>query len=149
MKNFLEKSLEERASRKGNRTRQKNKRGDSKVESNDSPEIPDRGETLDIPGLPSGDLGKGKRTIGNVTLNGVYLFSTQRLSVLITAVLLQLLQEYDVYDRVFDDRIVPLLILLDFTDDNNDPDAERLELRTLDAKYNCLGDEFFDTNTVS
>ena len=36
-------------------TRQKNKRGDSKVESNDSPEIPDRGETLDIPGLPSGD----------------------------------------------------------------------------------------------
>ena len=24
------------------------------MESNDSPEIPDRGETLDIPGLPSG-----------------------------------------------------------------------------------------------
>ena len=40
--------------RKGNRTRQKNKKGDSKVESNDSPEIPDRGETLDISGLPSG-----------------------------------------------------------------------------------------------
>ena len=39
---------------KSNRTRQKNKRGDSKVESNDSPEIPDRGETSDIPGLPSG-----------------------------------------------------------------------------------------------
>ena len=37
----------------GNRTRQKNKRGDSKVESNDSPEIPDRGETSDIPGHPS------------------------------------------------------------------------------------------------
>ena len=37
---------------KSNRTRQKNKRGDNKVESNDSPEIPDRGET-DIPGLPS------------------------------------------------------------------------------------------------
>ena len=58
---FSGKSLEERASRKkmikdrkGNRTRQKNKRGDSKVESNDSPEIPDRGETSDIPGLPSG-----------------------------------------------------------------------------------------------
>ena len=32
---------------------QKNKRGDSKVESNDSPEIPDIRET-DIPGLPSG-----------------------------------------------------------------------------------------------
>ena len=57
---FSGKSLEERASRqktidrKGNRTRQKNKRGDSKVESNDSPEIPDRGETSDIPSLPSG-----------------------------------------------------------------------------------------------
>ena len=46
--------------RKGNRTRQKNKRGNSKVESNDSPEIPDRGETSDIPGLPSG---KGRREI--------------------------------------------------------------------------------------
>ena len=32
-------------------SRQKNKRGDSKVESNDSPEIPDRGKT-DIPCLP-------------------------------------------------------------------------------------------------
>ena len=38
--------------RKSNRTGQKNKRRDSKVESNDSPEIPDRGETSDIPGLP-------------------------------------------------------------------------------------------------
>ena len=35
-------------------TRQKTKRGDSKVESNDSPAIPDRGETSDIPGLSSG-----------------------------------------------------------------------------------------------
>ena len=58
---FFGKSLEERASRqktirqKENRTRQKNKRGDSKVESNDSPKIPDRGETSDIPGLPSGE----------------------------------------------------------------------------------------------
>ena len=43
-----------RSDRKGNRTRQKNKTGDSKVESKDSPEIPDRGETSDIPGLPSG-----------------------------------------------------------------------------------------------
>ena len=39
---------------RGNRTRQKNKRGDSKVESNDSPETPDRRETSDIPSLPSG-----------------------------------------------------------------------------------------------
>ena len=30
------------------------------MESNDSPEIPDRGETSDIPGLPSGDLGHEK-----------------------------------------------------------------------------------------
>ena len=37
-----------------NRTRQKNKREDSTVESNDSPEIPDRGETSDIPRLPWG-----------------------------------------------------------------------------------------------
>ena len=37
-----------------NRTRQKNKTGDSKVESIDSPEIPDRRETLHILGLPSG-----------------------------------------------------------------------------------------------
>ena len=38
---------------KSNRTRQENKRGDSKVESNDSPEVPDRGKTSDIPSLPS------------------------------------------------------------------------------------------------
>ena len=42
-----------------NRTRQENKRGESKVESNDSPEIPDMGETSDIPGLPSGVSIKG------------------------------------------------------------------------------------------
>ena len=41
------------------RTRQKNKRGNRKNESNDSPEIPDRwkgegGGASDIPGLPSG-----------------------------------------------------------------------------------------------
>ena len=46
-----------RKDRKSNRTRQENKRGDSKVESNDSPAIPDRGETSDIPVLPSGDFG--------------------------------------------------------------------------------------------
>ena len=40
--------------RKSNRTRQKNKRGDSTVESNDSPGITDRGATSHIPGLPSG-----------------------------------------------------------------------------------------------
>ena len=72
MKNIEEfsgKSLEEmtsaagrkRSGRKGKRTRQKNKRGDSKVESNDSPEIPDRGETSDIPGLPSGAQNRAKQ----------------------------------------------------------------------------------------
>ena len=42
---------------KSNRTSQKNKRGECEVESNDSPEIPDRGETSDIHGLPSGARG--------------------------------------------------------------------------------------------
>ena len=32
----------------------KNERGDSKVKPNDRREIPDRGETSDIPGLPLG-----------------------------------------------------------------------------------------------
>ena len=35
-------------------TRQKNKRGDSKMKSNDSLEISGRGETSDMPSLPSG-----------------------------------------------------------------------------------------------
>ena len=48
--------------RKSNRTRQKNKRGESKVELNDSPEIPDRGETSDHPGLPSGEKKNKKGT---------------------------------------------------------------------------------------
>ena len=39
--------------RMSNRTRQNNKGADRKMESNDSPEIPDRGETSKEPGLPS------------------------------------------------------------------------------------------------
>ena len=54
MKSSGEWANRQKKDRKSNRTRQKNKRGDSKVESNDSPEIPDRGQTSDIPGLPSG-----------------------------------------------------------------------------------------------
>ena len=50
----MKKKRKKEEDRKGNRTRQKNKKGDRKVESNDSPEIPDRGETSNIPGLPSG-----------------------------------------------------------------------------------------------
>ena len=52
MKHFLEKvqkngptGREKKKIRQNNRARQKNKRGDSKVESNDSPEIPGRRET--------------------------------------------------------------------------------------------------------
>ena len=56
---FSGKSLEglagrKRKDRKGNWTRQKNKRGDGKVESNDSPEIPDRGEDIRHPRPPFG-----------------------------------------------------------------------------------------------
>ena len=36
-----------------NRTRQNNKTADRKMESNDSPEIPDREETSEEPDLPS------------------------------------------------------------------------------------------------
>ena len=46
--NRPKKDKTERVTGLGRRTR------DSKVESNDSPEISDRGETSDIPGLPSG-----------------------------------------------------------------------------------------------
>ena len=43
--------------RKSNRTKQKKKRGDiEKWDQTDSPEIPDRRKTLEIPGLPSGDM---------------------------------------------------------------------------------------------
>ena len=48
----MDQQAEKKKKRQSNRTRQKDKRGDSKVESNDSLEIPDRGETSDIPGLP-------------------------------------------------------------------------------------------------
>ena len=55
-----EKSGEWTISRKNDKTERarglgrKNKRGDTKGESNDSPEIPNRRGTLDIPSLPSG-----------------------------------------------------------------------------------------------
>ena len=48
-----QKDLAGKKDRKSIRTRKKSKRGDSKVESNDSPEIPDREETSDNPVLPS------------------------------------------------------------------------------------------------
>ena len=44
-----------RQNKNSNERRQKNKRGDSKVESNDSLEIPDRGKTSDISGLSAED----------------------------------------------------------------------------------------------
>ena len=39
------------------------------MESNDSPEIPDRGETSDIPGLPSGAEDKTLNSCGKQLLN--------------------------------------------------------------------------------
>ena len=45
---------EKREDRKSNWTKQKNKRGDSKVESNDSSEIPDWGGDIRHPRLPFG-----------------------------------------------------------------------------------------------
>ena len=51
-----------------NRTRQKNKRGEGNVESNDSPEIPDRAETSDIPASLRG--GNGERGGGGVGWRG-------------------------------------------------------------------------------
>ena len=67
LKNFLEKVQKEgparRKDRKGNMTRQKNKRGDSKVDSNDSPEIPDRGRQQTSPAsLRSSYLGTERNT---------------------------------------------------------------------------------------
>ena len=47
---------EKRDDRKSNNSGRKNKIGDSKVESNDSPKIPDREETSDISGLPPGSV---------------------------------------------------------------------------------------------
>ena len=51
-----EKDKTERVTGLGRRTRE------DKVESNDSPEIPGRGETSDIPGLPSGE--RKRRVVG-------------------------------------------------------------------------------------
>ena len=86
MKNFLEKVQKKgpagrkRSDRKGNRTRQKNKRGDSKVKSNDSPEIPDKGETSDIPGLPSGVVSKKQSLKDKQTLSKKNKKTTTELS---------------------------------------------------------------------
>ena len=54
LKNNIEEFSGKRSGEWASRIRQKNKRGDYKVESNDSPEISDRGETSDIPSLPLG-----------------------------------------------------------------------------------------------
>ena len=47
------------ADRRSDRTRQNNKRADRKMESNDSPEIPDREETSKELDLPSGQKNGG------------------------------------------------------------------------------------------
>ena len=43
------------------------KRGDRKGELNDSPEIPDRGVTSDIPGLASGELQQDRKRMTTST----------------------------------------------------------------------------------
>ena len=51
----MAKSRKKGEDRMSNGTGQNNKRTDRKMESNDSPEVPDRGwETSEEPGLPSG-----------------------------------------------------------------------------------------------
>ena len=55
-------------------TQQKNKREDSKVESDDSPEIPDRKETSEIPSLPSRRSLKGAE-VGMKLSNYTNLFN--------------------------------------------------------------------------
>ena len=49
-----------------NRTRQNNKRADRKMESNDNPEIPDRVETSEEPGLPPGQRKTRRTNLSNV-----------------------------------------------------------------------------------
>ena len=53
--------------RKSNRTLLKKKRGDSRVESNDSPEIPGRGKTSDIPDLPPKGSARGRTPVDSKT----------------------------------------------------------------------------------
>ena len=52
-----------RQDKKSNKTQQKNKRKDSKVQQNDSPEIPGKGETLEIPGSLWGERGRALYSI--------------------------------------------------------------------------------------
>ena len=51
----ISKTIQNRKSKRTSLTRQKNERRDRKAESNDSPEIPNKGEASVIPSLPSGD----------------------------------------------------------------------------------------------
>ena len=66
----MDRKQKEGDDRRSNRTMQNNnKRADRKVESNGSPEIPDRGgETSEMFGLPSGLFGKRKKHRKRVTL---------------------------------------------------------------------------------
>ena len=48
------------------------------MESNDSPEIPERGETSDIPGLPSGEMSKEEIPGSRCSMHG-YILTYSRL----------------------------------------------------------------------
>ena len=52
----MDQQAEKKMRQNGNRTRQNYKRGDRKVESNDSPEIPDRGGDVRHPRPPFGGV---------------------------------------------------------------------------------------------
>ena len=78
MKNFWKKFRRKGQHAENNKTErvtglQKNKRGESKVESNDSPEIPNR-ETSDIPGLPSGSFHKSLHLKSYVVCFSLFIF---------------------------------------------------------------------------
>ena len=55
----LGQKLKKGEDRRSNRTRQNNKRADRKMESNDNPEIPERGKTSEESGLPWGPNNTG------------------------------------------------------------------------------------------
>ena len=60
----------------------KNKRGDRKEESNDSPEIPDRRETSDIPGLTSGWEKNNNKCADSLIIVNYFMFNRLLLIIL-------------------------------------------------------------------
>ena len=92
LENFLEKVQQNgpagrKEDRKTTRTRQRNKTGDSKVESNDSPEIPDRGRHQTSPASLQGPTQEWSvklsiKSIGNSPLSSPELNSLPKVKVM-------------------------------------------------------------------